>query len=110
MLFPSLKRKTVFVISVVDSFALTDFYYKLNRESGFKSFPLKFEYHIVFYKTNHLKAFHIVLNKLFRVKLRLTSGYQPQRTIEVYDGPDDQTKLINQIRTQIILSTFPMLS
>ena len=103
---PSLKRKVKFMISVIDSFRVTYFMCKLDREYGSKSLLYNFMYHTVLYHKIHLKSFHVVLNKLLRVKLRFDRAYQTHRRVELYDGPDDHTKLIKQIGNSIILSTF----
>ena len=53
----------------------------------------------------YFKSLHILLDKLLRVKLRFIQLNYTQK-VDLFDGPDIHTKLITQIRTQIIMSTF----
>ena len=104
--YPSLKMKIRLMISVFDNSTITDVTYTFRTENGMKYFLHAFLYHAVFYNEIHLRSYHVVLNKLLKIKLKFNLDYQTQAKIELHDGPDDQVKLIKQIRTQVILSSF----
>ena len=108
--FPSKYTKINLIFSVFDKSLITFSFFTRRTVDAPKSFSHKFMYHTIFYNNLHYKTFHIALNKLQKVKLRFIqqslSNTPEKRQIELHDGPDDQTKIIKNIGSQIILSTF----
>ena len=104
--FPSAYTKLSFIYTVVDNSSLSILYWRRRLVDSQSSFPTHYMYHTIVDQEIHSKSFHIMLNKLLRVKLKFINQDFIWRKIELYDGPDDQTKLIKQTGSQKILSTF----
>ena len=105
---PSQKTKLEFMFTVIDSSFIAKLHCKLETADVSKSLLFGYQYYAVFSSKYHLKSFHIVLDKLLKVKLKFPIGNDAfmKRKIELHDGPDDQIKQIKHIRGQIMLSTF----
>ena len=106
---PSLQTKYKLFFTVIDSSLITIFHCSSKKKEKKEVenplyFPFKYQYYAILHQTIHLKSFHIVVDKLLRVKIKVQNSLMKE--IELHDGPDDRTKVIKQIGNQIIMSTF----
>ena len=121
--FHSTKVKFQNIFSVIDNSLLSRFFYYEETWQKFKSVScgmwykqewlqtgtqkmqlICYMWHITFSKNMELRAYHVVVIKLFKMKL-IFSNFN-QSIIKIYDGPDANSDLLKLKGNVVILSTF----
>ena len=122
--FHSTKVKFQNIFSVIDNSLLSRFFYYEETWQKFKSVScggmwyeqewlqtgtqkmqlICYMWYITFTKNMELRAYHVVIIKLFKIKLILSDF--SQTIIKIYDGPDANSDLLKLKGNMVILSTF----